>query len=180
VADVREAEAAAMPGSTALTEAVARGAFAAMMIKDEYEVARLLTAPAFTQQIADQFDGNYTVAYNLAPSWLAKGEEGAEPKKRTFGPKFAPLLKIAAHLKFLRETALDICNRDPLRRKERALRDDYIARMESLVMRLTPANHAVLMDIARLPLEMRGYGHVKEAAMAKAEAKLQTLLAQVK
>jgi indolepyruvate ferredoxin oxidoreductase len=179
VADVREAEAAAMPGSTALTEAVARGAFAAMMIKDEYEVARLLTAPAFKQQIADQFEGDYSVAYNLAPSWLAKAQDGAAPKKRTFGSGFAPLLKIAAHLKVLRETPLDICNRDPLRRRERAMRDAYIARMEELAMRVTPANHATLVEIARLPLEMRGYGHVKEAAIAKAEAKLQALLAQM-
>jgi indolepyruvate ferredoxin oxidoreductase len=179
VAKARAAEHALAPKTQRFTEAVARGAFAAMLIKDEYEVARLLTAPDFQKQIANQFAGDYKVSYNLAPSWLAKRADGAEPAKRVFGPWLAPVLKVASKFKFLRETALDPFNADPLRRRERALRDAYIARIEDLIARLAPANLETATKIAALPTEIRGYGHVKEKAIAKAEAKLQDLSAQV-
>ena len=49
VAQVRAAEAKAMPGITELTEAVARYYFKLLAIKDEYEVARLYAESDFTQ-----------------------------------------------------------------------------------------------------------------------------------
>src|SRR5690606_29131477 len=63
----RAAEQAKTPGSTALTEAVARYAFKLMAYKDEYEVARLYTSGDFEQRIKDTFDGDYTLHFNLAP-----------------------------------------------------------------------------------------------------------------
>jgi indolepyruvate ferredoxin oxidoreductase len=176
VARARAAEATRTPGKQSLTEAVARGAFAAMLIKDEYEVARLLSARDFHAQIANQFTGDYTVTYNLAPSWLAKSVDGAEPRKRRFGPWLTKALKVAAAFKFLRETPLDPFNADPLRRQERKLREDYFARMNELLIHLSPDNHATAVEIAALPTDIRGYGHVKARAMAKAASRLQTLL----
>ena len=176
VAKARAAESKAVPGAQSLTDAVARGAFAAMMIKDEYEVARLLSAPDFNTQITNQFSGDYTVSYNLAPSWLSKSDKDGAPRKVIFGPWLSPFLKTIARLKFLRETPLDPFNRDPLRRTERRLRDEYIARIGELTAQLTPDNHDAAVEIAALPLDIRGYGYVKERAIAKTEAKLETLL----
>ncbi len=87
-----------------------------------------------------------------------------------------PVLKFAAKLKVLRETPLDPFNADPLRRAERRLRDDYIARLNALAAELTSANYATVVEIAALPLDIRGYGHVKQKALAKAETKLKQLM----
>jgi indolepyruvate ferredoxin oxidoreductase len=176
VAMTRGVEEARVPGSLKLTEAVARGAFAAMLIKDEYEVARLLTLPAFRKQIDGQFSGDYEISYNLAPSWLARTNPlTGEPRKMNFGEWLTPALKFAARLKFLRGTPVDPFNFDPLRRQERRLRDDYVARIPALLTELTAANHAVAVEIAALPLDIRGYGHIKERARVGAEKKLEAL-----
>ena len=178
VTKVQMAEDEAMPGTTTLTETVARAAFAVMMIKDEYEVARLLTLPDFTRQIGDYFTGDYKVSYQLAPSWLASKNDGdGAPRKFSFGAWLTPVLKILAKFKFLRETPLDPFNLDALRRTERRLRDDYLARIGQIIADLGPHNHARAIDMAALPLEIRGYGHVKEKSILKAERRLQTLWA---
>ena len=52
VARIRQAETAAVAGSTALAETVARNLFKLMAIKDEYEVARLYTDGAFLRQLS--------------------------------------------------------------------------------------------------------------------------------
>ena len=57
VAAVRAAEAKAVPGSTAVTEAVARNLFKLMAIKDEYEVARLYTDGSFAKQLSTRIPG---------------------------------------------------------------------------------------------------------------------------
>jgi indolepyruvate ferredoxin oxidoreductase len=48
--------------------------------------------------------------------------------------------------------------------------------MNELLIHLSPDNHATAVEIAALPTDIRGYGHVKARAMAKAASKLQTLL----
>jgi hypothetical protein len=46
---------------------VARYLFKLMAYKDEYEVARLHTDPAFTDKIAGMFEGDYKLVHHLAP-----------------------------------------------------------------------------------------------------------------
>ena len=81
---VRAAEASL--GSTKLSEAVARYLFKLMAYKDEYEVARLHTDPAFTQKIADMFDGDVKIVHHLAPPTIAKRNAKGELIKQPFGP----------------------------------------------------------------------------------------------
>ncbi|HEX9208429.1 MAG TPA: indolepyruvate ferredoxin oxidoreductase family protein, partial [Steroidobacteraceae bacterium] len=58
VETVREAERARAPGCTGLADAVARNYFKLLAYKDEYEVARLHSSPAFLEQIRATFDGD--------------------------------------------------------------------------------------------------------------------------
>lgn len=170
VARTREAEAKATAGARTLTEAVARAAFAVMAIKDEYEVARLLTLPDFRRQIEESFAGEVRISYHLAPSWLApRNDLTGKSEKMTFGGWLTPVLKGVARLKFLRESAFDPFNFDSLRQRERALREDYFARIDDIVARLAPHNHALAIEIAALPLKVRGYGAIKARAMKQAE-----------
>jgi indolepyruvate ferredoxin oxidoreductase len=72
VGAVRAAENAALPGSTELTDAVAKNLFKLMAYKDEYEVARLYTDGAFAAKLRERFDGDFRLSFHLAPPLLAR------------------------------------------------------------------------------------------------------------
>src|SRR6185312_13564312 len=75
VSQVRGAERGVTEGnaaSEALTEAVARNLYKLMAYKDEYEVARLQTDPAFLAKLQAQFEGDWKLNFHLAPPLLAK------------------------------------------------------------------------------------------------------------
>ena len=67
VEKVRQIEAARVPGSTAITNAVAFSLSKLMSYKDEYEVARLYTNGDFLRRLTQQFDGNYKLNFHLSP-----------------------------------------------------------------------------------------------------------------
>ena len=72
--------------------------------------------------------------------------------------------------------AFDIFGRTAERRAERRLIGEYEAMLDEIVAGLSPANHAAAVELASLPLEIRGFGHVKEANLARAKAKEAGLL----
>jgi indolepyruvate ferredoxin oxidoreductase len=74
----------------------------------------------------------------------------------------------------------DIFGRTEERRMERRLRDEYIARMERLADGLTAETHPVAVDLALVPEQIRGYGHVKEANVERAEARVKALEEQLR
>ena len=177
VGKVSEAESRALPGSTKLSEAVARYLFKLMAYKDEYEVARLHTDPAFAAKIAAQFEGDYKLSYHLAPPLLAKRDAQGHLIKQPFGPWMFTAFRLLAKLKGLRGTALDIFGRTAERRGERALIAEYRGCIEELLSTLDAARLAQAVEIARIPEEIRGYGHVKEKHLAAARGKWQALMA---
>jgi indolepyruvate ferredoxin oxidoreductase len=176
VEKVRKAEAAL--NSTQLTEACARYLFKLMAYKDEYEVARLHTDARFHARLAQMFDGPVKLHYHLAPPLLAKRNERGELVKAKYGPWMLGAFRVVSKLKFLRGTALDVFGYTAERRTERALIGEYRACVEELLAKLDRDNHALAVQIARLPEEIRGYGHVKERHLAAARAKWQSLMAQ--
>ncbi|MEZ5645257.1 MAG: indolepyruvate ferredoxin oxidoreductase family protein [Burkholderiaceae bacterium] len=167
-------------GKTSLTEAVARYLFKLMAYKDEYEVARLQTDPAFQAKIAEQFEGSYALHLNLAPPLLAKRNNKGELVKQEFGPWMLKAMGVLAKFKGLRGTALDIFGRTEERRTERALIGQYRADVEALLGGLTVDNHAVALELARLPEQIRGFGHVKERNLKAAQLRREALLARWK
>ncbi len=176
---VEKVRLAEMPlGKTALTEAVARYLFKLMAYKDEYEVARLHTDPAFHARINSMFEGDFKLNYHLAPPIIAKKNEKGELQKRQFGPAMGVAFRLLAKLKGLRGTPLDIFGRTEERRTERALIDEYRASMEQVLDRLNAGNHALALDIASLPEQIKGFGHVKERNLKAARQKWATLMAQ--
>ncbi len=174
---VRQAEARKAPGSTALTEAVARYYFKLMAYKDEYEVARLYTSGEFKRRIEQQFEGDYTIHFNLAPPLFAKRDADGHLVKKEYGPWMFTAFGFLAKLKFLRGGALDIFGKTEERRMERQLIVDYAKTMEELIAALDSHNVELAAQIASVPEHIRGYGHVKEAHFAKAKAREAELLA---
>ncbi|MFD0667841.1 indolepyruvate ferredoxin oxidoreductase family protein [Ramlibacter sp. MAHUQ-53] len=176
VEKVRAAEAGL--GKTALAEAVARYLFKLMAYKDEYEVARLHTQAGFAEKIASQFEGDFKVHYHLAPPLLARRNERGELVKRKYGPAMGLAFRLLARLRFLRGTALDVFGRTGERRTERALIAEYRACVEELLAGLSAGNHALAVEIARVPEQIRGFGHVKERHLAAARPQWEALMAR--
>ncbi|MFM2450221.1 MAG: hypothetical protein RIS44_2671 [Pseudomonadota bacterium] len=176
VARVRAAEAPL--GSTKLTQAVARYLFKVMAYKDEYEVARLHTDPSFVAKIAAQFEGDYKLHHHLAPPLLAKKNQKGELVKQPFGPWVRSSFKLLAKLKGLRGSAFDIFGKTEERRMERALIQQYRVCIEELLQGLRDDNLSLAVQIASIPEDIRGYGHVKERHLAAARPKWEALMVQ--
>jgi indolepyruvate ferredoxin oxidoreductase len=173
---VRAAEAGAGAGAT-LTEAVARGYHKLLAYKDEYEVARLYTAPEFAAELAATFEGDYRLEFHLTLPWSRCTTPGAEPKKQRFGPWMMTAMKLLANFKFLRGTALNPFGHSAERVQERELIADYEATVETILSGLATHNRDAAVALARLPETIRGYGPVKERSVAAAKAKRGELMA---
>jgi indolepyruvate ferredoxin oxidoreductase len=177
---VREAEAKAVPGSTALTDAAARSLFKLMAYKDEYEVARLYTNGHFEKQVASAFEGeNLRYEFHMAPPILARRDPTTGvPRKMSFGPWMMKAMRALAKFKAVRGTPLDVFGYSHERRTERQLIRDFEAQLEEIIARLTPDNHATAVGLANLPQKMRGFGHIKERNLKAAKAEEADLLAK--
>jgi len=170
VRQVRESEAACIGDSAALSEAVARALFKVMAYKDEYEVARLYTESDFLARVADQFEGNYELRFHLAPPLLAPRDPATgQLQKRVYGGWMLGAFRLLARLRFLRGTAFDPFGRTAERRSERDQIVEYEALLDEIVTGLTPHNHAAAVELAGLPLEVRGFGHIKEQNLLRAK-----------
>jgi indolepyruvate ferredoxin oxidoreductase len=175
VARVQGAE--AVLGKTTLTTAVAKNLFKLMAYKDEYEVARLQRDPGFLARIEAQFEGDFQVHYHLAPPLLARRNERGELQKRKFGPGTRWAFQLLVACKGLRGTPLDIFGLTSERKHERALIADYRDSIEEILATLAPHNHAAALQVAQVPEQIKGFGHVKERSILSARAKWTELLA---
>ncbi|MCB8836366.1 indolepyruvate ferredoxin oxidoreductase family protein [Aurantimonas sp. VKM B-3413] len=165
-------------GGEALAEAVARSLFKLMAYKDEYEVARLHTDPAFHADIARRFTGDYRLNFHLAPPMLnGATDAGGRPLKKRFGPWMIGAFRMLAPMKRLRGTPFDPFGYTEERRMERALVGWYEGVVDQLLARLGEVPEAELVAIAAAPMDMRGYGPVKQAAVAEVKAAVEARLA---
>ena len=166
-------------GSTRLAEAVAHNYFKLLAYKDEYEVARLYTDPAFWQKVEARFEGDYSVRFHLAAPLLARPDPNTgHIAKRAFGPGMMRVFRLLARLKGLRGTRWDVFGYTAERRAERALIADYEADVAELLDSLSYDRLPLAVDLASLPAGIRGFGHVKAAAMQAAAKQRRTLLAR--
>jgi indolepyruvate ferredoxin oxidoreductase len=89
-----------------------------------------------------------------------------------------PVFKMLKSLKGLRGTALDPFGHTAERRTERELITGYEATIERVLANLTSANHSLAVQIASIPEEIRGFGHVKARNLAAARKKESDLFAR--
>jgi indolepyruvate ferredoxin oxidoreductase len=177
VEKVQAAEAPLQAGHD-FTEAVARYLFRLMAYKDEYEVARLHTQKDFSDQIAAMFEGDYRIVHHLAPPLVARRNARGQLVKRPFGPWVRVAFRALARLKFLRGGPFDPFGYTAERRRERALVAEYRDDIARLLPGLTRDNLALAVDIARLPEDIRGYGHIKQRQIEAARARREALMAR--
>jgi indolepyruvate ferredoxin oxidoreductase len=181
VARVSEAERKQAAGRTGLAEAVARGYHKLLAYKDEYEVARLFTSPAFDKALTDQFESHRKLEFHLAPPLLARRDKATgEPRKMRFGAWMRPAFRLLAKGKRLRGTALDIFGYSAERKLERQMIADYEKLLDEIIARLSPATHATAVALAGLPLDIKGFGHIKERNYKTVKAREAALLAELR
>ena len=165
---VRAAEAKGSPGSHDLTEAFAKGLFKLMAYKDEYEVARLYSDGEFAKVLKEQFDGDPGVKVSLAPPLLASRDKvTGHLRKREFGSWIFRAFELLTRFKFLRGTAFDPFGYTAERRMERALPGEYSAMIFRHLDKAKPQDWPRLVALAKSAELVRGYGHIKEANVAK-------------
>jgi indolepyruvate ferredoxin oxidoreductase len=166
-------------GASKLAEAVARAYHKLLAYKDEYEVARLHADGELRRKIDGMFEGDYKMVFHLAPPLLARVDPlTGEPRKMEFGPWMLGVFRILSSLKFLRGTPLDPFGYTEERRMERELIREYERTVEALIKGLTPQNHALAVQIASLPEDMRGFGYIKKRNVEAARRKRDELLAR--
>ncbi len=158
-----------------LREAVAQGYHKLLSYKDEYEVARLHLQTA--AKAREEFDGDFRMRFHLAPPLLSRKGPDGRPRKREFGGWMLRGFALLARLKVLRGTVLDPFAYSADRKLERALIRQYEADMDEVLSKVTPETQDIAVEIAKLPLEIKGFGPVKEAHEAAAAKRREELLA---
>ncbi|OWW19094.1 indolepyruvate ferredoxin oxidoreductase family protein [Noviherbaspirillum denitrificans] len=172
---VRAAEAKLESGDK-LSRAVATAYFKLMAYKDEYEVARLYTNGQFVDKLKQQFDGDFSLKFNLAPPLLAKKDSKGRLLKAEYGSWMWKAFGVLAKMKKLRGTKLDLFGHTAERKMERALIEEYRGTILSLLDKLNKDNLALAVQIAALPEKVRGFGHVKETAVQQYRDERKVLL----
>ena len=93
-----------------------------------------------------------------------------------FGSYMMGAFRVLAALKGLRGTWLDIFARNPERKLEVAMIAEYERLLADVAANLTSANHATAISLAALPLDVKGYGYIKEGNYKQVKAKEAVLL----
>ncbi|QEW19853.1 indolepyruvate ferredoxin oxidoreductase [Marinibacterium anthonyi] len=159
-------------------EAVALGYHKLLAYKDEYEVARLLVDTREKAQA--EFDGDFRMSFHMSPPIFAKDGPDGRPVKREYGEWMLRALRVLKSFKVLRGGLLDPFARTEERKMERALIAQYEADMADVLPVLTPATRDAVVALARLPLDIRGFGPVKMANEAKAAKRREELLVSIR
>ncbi|MGZ7011585.1 MAG: indolepyruvate ferredoxin oxidoreductase family protein [Acidimicrobiales bacterium] len=148
----------------ALTRAVAESWFKLLTYKDEYEVARLHLKVDHDHLARDLgIDGPYAVTYHLHPPILRRlGMKKKLPMGRPYELAFQALVR----MKRLRGTPFDVFGRDPDRRTERAVIEEYEQLLVESTRPGTALPYEVQVQLAASAMSVKGYGPIKEAAVA--------------
>ena len=158
-------------------EAAARSLYKLMAYKDEYEVARAYTDNSYQQKLDAQFDGDYKVKFHFSPPlFAARDAVTGQPLKREYGSWMWWALKILAPLKIVRGSLFDPFGYVAERRKERQLISDYQSMLDEIIINLTSDNYQLAVELASLPMQIRGFGRVKDLAIKEFEIEQQQML----
>ncbi len=158
-----------------MKEAIAKGYHKLLTYKDEYEVARLHLDSLHKARM--EFEGAFTPRFHLAPPLLSRMGPDGRPVKRRFGPWILKGFKLLAAMKPLRGTPLDPFGYTSERRMERQMIRDYEALILQILPQITPENHALAVELAELPLQVRGFGPVKHRNAEATDKRRAELLA---
>jgi len=152
-----------------LTRKIALSLFRMMRYKDEYEVARLHTSGEFAQNFLSQNQGEKLEFYLAPPLFSKRDPETGHLKKYRFGHWVFNIFKILSKFKFLRGSKFDVFGYTDERKRERQLVQKILYTVDKISENLNENNHSQIIEFLEIPLSIKGYGHVKEKSMDRAE-----------
>jgi indolepyruvate ferredoxin oxidoreductase len=162
------------PDGGALTAAVTDAFFHLLAYKDEYEVARLHLLPEFDAALAAAVPGGRGVRYRLHPPVLRS--LGLRKKIAIPAAAARPAFRVLRSMRRVRGTPADVFGYTRVRRTERRLAGQYEADLRAAAAGLSAGTYDTLVELARLPLAIRGYEEIKLAAVERYEAGRERLL----
>ncbi|MDG2111038.1 MAG: hypothetical protein P8N02_00300 [Actinomycetota bacterium] len=144
-----------------------------MAYKDEYEVARLLIGPEARVAAAAIGGRRPKVTWRLHPPLLRTlGKKG---KLEVPARVARPAMRLLAASERVRGTRLDPFGHTELRKGERSLVGEYQAAIEGLLAGLDADDLQRAVEIAELPMAVRGYEDIKLRAIDEMRARLRDL-----
>ncbi|MDE0531249.1 MAG: indolepyruvate ferredoxin oxidoreductase family protein [Albidovulum sp.] len=160
-----------------LREAIAKGYHKLLAVKDEFEVARLLLKTE--EKARREFSGDFSIKYFLAPPIIAKTGPDGRPAKREFASWTIHLFRLLASMRWLRNSWAD-----PFRHSQERLHErELIARFENDMREILDSEDlvekSVAIELAELPLSIRGFGIVKEQNRVAADQRRKVLLTKL-
>ena len=155
----------------------ARALYRAMAVKDEYEVARLLTNDDFTQKVIDHGGAGARPVYHLAPPLLGwvKNSDGT-PRKFRFGGWLTRWLRGLARLKWLRGTWVDPFRWTAERRREYAYRKQVYGWIDTLGAAAEPQRDRQIDAALDLMLGVRGFGHIRAGSQQRTAPQIEAII----
>jgi indolepyruvate ferredoxin oxidoreductase len=157
--------------------AVADGFFHLLAYKDEYEVARLHLLPEFRAALAEAVPGGHGIRYQLHPPVLRA--LGMRRKLALPAPVARPAFGVLRAMRHVRGTPADVFGYSRVRRTERRLAAEYEDGLRAVLPGLDEGRLAAMVALARLPLGIRGYEHIKLAAITRYAADRAKLLCEL-
>ena len=170
------------PGAKRFQVAVAQSYAKLLAYKDEYEVARGCSqTPALAERIDEQFEGDYAAC---VPSLATAAFQNRPQHRKTEKTPIRTVARETAALACRAQKASGEHASDPFgytaeRRLERQLIVDYEQTVDLLLGTLSAENHALAVELAALPNEVRGYGPVKLERVRRMEERKKALIAKL-
>ncbi|HCX87595.1 MAG TPA: hypothetical protein DG761_06190, partial [Gammaproteobacteria bacterium] len=154
--------------------------FRVLYEKDEYEVARLYSEPHFRQSLDREFEDNVKLRVHLAPPLLSRMDpDTGRPVMRSFGPWIFAAFRILSALRWMRGRWCDPFRYSNERQLNRRVRAAFERTLDLFgEFGINRDNAAAALDIAKWPLQVRGYGPVRAEAFEKAMQELEILEAK--
>lgn len=173
-------------GDSEFTRAIVTNLAKLMTYKDEYEVARLYSLPEFQESLRNTFGEGAELKFNLAPPLFSKRHpQTGHLMKREYGPWMLKAFDTLRRFKQVRGTPLDVFGYSDERKAERRLIDEYIELVQEILPQVAAETSSetrqakAALALAKLPEQVRGFGHVKEKNMQAYELRKAELLAQL-
>ncbi|MCA0869870.1 indolepyruvate ferredoxin oxidoreductase family protein [Seohaeicola saemankumensis] len=161
--------------------AIAKGYYKLMAVKDEWEVARLYTRPAFRKELEEAFEGDMELTFYFG-AWPYGGTDaktGKPVKGAVKGKTAMRFFGLMNRFRFLRGSFLDpFCNNAEAK-LARKLLADYEADIDFALSNWSETTADTLTELLDLPEHIRGYGHVRERHAEAAQTKRDALKARI-
>lgn len=162
-------KAAGLPGEAQMV--VAKGLYKLLAVKDEWEVARLYARPEFKKSLEAAFDGDLKLRFHVGAWPFAKKDKATgKIHKGEVGAWLLPVFKAMSKLRWLRGSVVDPFRNNAEAKLNRKALADYEDDINfALNFKADQNTQADLNELLDLPEHIRGYGHVREAHLARVE-----------